>query len=328
MTRNKLYSSILLLLLVPFAMRAQVDITRDAYSVVQNATTEIICESATSALQKESYTITILNEKGRDAAHFFCMCDKFRSLRKFSGEITDPTGKVIRKIKKSDLQMTEYSSGLTSDDYTYYYECNLPRYPLTIKYEWEVKCKDGLIAYPNFVPQKMYNQSVVKAVYSLRTPPNMPTRYRAINIRTDITQKTTPDGNTLTEASIGPIAALEYEPFGASLSERIPRIYFSPGQFIFDGIQGDMSTWQSYGAWQNSLLTGRDQLAEPIKTKLRELTAHCTTPREKVQAIYNYLATTTRYVSIQLGIGGLQPIAAADSGLLMSSVNSLSDITQ
>lgn len=63
MTRNKLYSSILLLLLVPFAIRAQVDITRDAYSVVQNATTEIICESATSALQKESYTITILNEK-------------------------------------------------------------------------------------------------------------------------------------------------------------------------------------------------------------------------------------------------------------------------
>ena len=50
MTRNKLYSSILLLLLVPFAIRAQVDITRDAYSVVQNATTEIICESATSAL--------------------------------------------------------------------------------------------------------------------------------------------------------------------------------------------------------------------------------------------------------------------------------------
>ena len=69
-----------------------------------------------------------------------------------------------------------------------------------------------------------------------------------------------------------------------------------------------MSTWQSYGAWQNSLLTGRDQLAEPIKTKLRELTAHCTTPREKVQAIYNYLATTTRYVSIQLGIGRLQRI--------------------
>lgn len=54
MTRNKLYSSILLLLLVPFALQAQVDITRDAYSVVQNATTEIICESATSALQKES----------------------------------------------------------------------------------------------------------------------------------------------------------------------------------------------------------------------------------------------------------------------------------
>ena len=141
MIKNRLYNSILTLLLFPFVVQAQADTDRNAYSIVQDATTEIICESTSSALRKESYTITILNEKGRDTAHFFCVCDKFTSLRKFSGEITDANGKVIRKIKKSDLQMSEYSSGLTSDDYTYYYECNLPRYPLTIKYEWEVKYK-------------------------------------------------------------------------------------------------------------------------------------------------------------------------------------------
>lgn len=67
-----------------------------------------------------------------------------------------------------------------------------------------------------------------------------------------------------------------------------------------------------YGEWQYKLLDGRDELTEPFRNKLHGLTAHCSTDREKVKAIYDYLAKTTRYVSIQLGIGGLQPIAASD----------------
>lgn len=312
MIKNRLYNSILTLLLFPFVVQAQADTDRNAYSIVQDATTEIICESTSSALRKESYTITILNEKGRDTAHFFCVCDKFTSLRKFSGEITDANGKVIRKIKKSDLQMSEYSSGLTSDDYTYYYECNLPRYPLTIKYEWEVKYKDGLICYPTFRPQKAYNQSVVNATYRLYTPAGNPARYRMVNMKTEVKQEVTSKGDILTEVSSGPMTAIEYEPFGLSFAERLPRIHFSPKLFTFDGTQGDRVPGNLTVSGQNSLLTGRDQLAEPIKLKLRELTAGCNTPREKVQAVYNYLAETTRYVSIQLGIGGLQPIAASD----------------
>ena len=79
-----------------------------------------------------------------------------------------------------------------------------------------------------------------------------------------------------------------------------------------------MSNWQKYGEWQYRLLDGRDLLTEPFRAKLHELTAHCTTDRDKVKAIYDYLAKTTRYVSIQLGIGGLQPLpppmfAARDS---------------
>ena len=63
MIKNRLYNSILTLLLFPFVVQAQADTDRNAYSIVQDATTEIICESTSSALRKESYTITILNEK-------------------------------------------------------------------------------------------------------------------------------------------------------------------------------------------------------------------------------------------------------------------------
>lgn len=306
---NKVYCT--LLLLFTLTVQAQ-DIKQNAYSIVNNASTEMICESPTSAIRKESYTITILNEKGRDAAHFSCMCDKFSSLHRFGGEILDTNGKSIRKIKKSELKMTEYSSGLTSDDYLYYYECNIPSYPFTIKYEWEVKYKDGLIVYPVFAPQDRYNQSVEQATYRLLTPAGSPCRYRTINTQITVKQENTIEGYLLTEASFGPLAAIESEPFGPSISELLPRVYFAPNRFSYDGSQGEMSTWKEYGTWQNGLLAGREVLPEPVKAKLHEMVAACSTPREKVQVIYNHLAATTRYVSIQLGIGGLQPIAAAD----------------
>ena len=61
MTRNKLYSSILLLLLVPFALQAQVDITRDAPFLMKRdgtlhtsfvcVTSFVLCENSPERLQ-------------------------------------------------------------------------------------------------------------------------------------------------------------------------------------------------------------------------------------------------------------------------------------
>nr|WP_252197837.1 hypothetical protein [Bacteroides ovatus] len=117
------------------------DILKDANSVIVEARTEVLCKSMTQSIEKESLTITILNRKGLEAAHFFCGCDMFRSLQKFSGEIINADGQSVRKIKKSELQKSEYSSSLSTDDYFYFYECNYPSLPFTVKYEWEVKCK-------------------------------------------------------------------------------------------------------------------------------------------------------------------------------------------
>ena len=222
------------------------------------------------------------------------------------------SGNVIRKIKKSELKITEYSDGLVSDDYYYFFEYTPSRYPVTITYEWEIKNSDGLIGYPSFVPQKSYNQSVAQASYRILTPADNPCRYRAINMQAEVRQQQTADGNWLTEVKVQSLPAIKKEPYSPSLSELLPRIYFTPLNFSFERTKGSMESWQSYGEWQYQLLSGRDQLPSTLKEELEKRTASCNTPYEKIAAIYQYLASTTRYVSIQLGIGGLQPIAAAD----------------
>lgn len=288
-----------------------VALKENAYSIVLNNQIDFVCESETDAVKKETFTVTIQNEKGKDAGNFIIMCDKFSSLSKFSGEVHDQTGKLIRKIKKSELQMSEYSSGLTTDDYTYSYECSAASYPYTVKYEWEIKYKGGLINYPSFLPQDRLNQSVVEATYRLHHPAGSTYRYKALNTDAKMQTTTTAEG-LCEEITFKGLKALEQETYGPSLRRLLPRVYLAPNTFVFDGNQGDMSNWKSYGIWQYGLLADRDVLPPAFKEKLLSLTANCSTDKEKVKVIYDYLAANTRYVSIQLGIGGLQPAPAMD----------------
>ncbi len=298
-----LYSSILL---------SQDNLEKNAYSIIDNHSIEFICESNTSAVKKESLTVTILSPKDKSAAEFLCMCDKFTSLRKFSGEMMDKFGNTIKKIKKSDLQLSEYSSGLTSDDYVYFYETSLPFYPITIKYEWEIKYKNGLIGFPTFIPQSRYNQSVKKSSYKFVSSPDINCRYKEVNIENAVKETFLPNNTICFEATIENLMAIEREVIGAELIQLVPIIHFSPTDFYFDGSKGNISTWQSYGAWLDGLQQDRLTLPEPLKEKITELTKDCKTDRDKVKALYDFLAASTRYVSIQLGIGGLQPFAASE----------------
>ena len=51
----------------------------------------------------EKIILTILNEKGKDYAHFRYPGDKYRTLKSFSGAMYDASGKLQRKFKRSDI---------------------------------------------------------------------------------------------------------------------------------------------------------------------------------------------------------------------------------
>ncbi len=52
-------------------------------------------------------------------------------------------------------------------------------------------------------------------------------------------------------------------------------------------------------------------MPEQLKIKVKELTRGLTTTEQKAKAIYEYVQSKTRYVGIQLGIGGWQPFPAS-----------------
>ena len=284
---------------------------KNAYAVIRFSNTGFDYKSEISGTEKHSIAITVLEKKGKDLSDFKCYGDKFTELKSFSGILYDADGKLLRKFKMSDVRSTEYSSELASDAKSYYFECETPSFPFTVHYEYELSCKKGILAFPTFHPQTNWNLSVEKAVFSLILPSNVEFQSKAINMNakpTEITEK----GNIRYEWTVENLNAIEPEDFSPGIEVYAPELFTNPKSFIYDGVPGIITDWDAMGKWQYNLNRDRNILTDNTKAKILELTKDAKSDREKVKILYDYLGQTTRYVSIQLGIGGLQPIAAAE----------------
>jgi len=284
---------------------------KNAYGVIRFSTTEFEYKSATLGVEKCTKAITILDKKGKDMADFHYSGDRFRELKDFSGKLYDANGILLRKFKMSEVKTTEWSNSLASDAKLYYFSCETPSFPFTILYEYEVGWKNGILSFPAFYPQSNHNLSIEKAGYRLIIPENSEYRSQSVNMNSEPV-KATVKGVTSYEWEVSNLCAIEQESFDPDIDTFVPLLYIGPKYFIYDDVPGDITDWASLGKWQYGLIKNRDLLTDETKNRVIVLTKDAKTDREKVKILYDYLGQTTRYVSIQLGIGGLQPIIAAE----------------
>lgn len=282
------------------------------YSVVESDETQVSLHTTKNMVCKRKRVVTVLHEKGKETANFHSSYnEKMSALRKFKGIVMDSNGRVIREIKKSDLMRTEYSKELASDVFHYIYEYFPSQYPYTISYEWEENYMDAILGFPVFLPQQSYNQEVKHSSYNLLVPGDMDCRFKQMNCNVEITQESVEKGKKRFSFQLSDLPALVKEPYAPEVKSLFPHVYSVPCVFNFEKTSGKMENWQTYGLWLYSLLEGRGDLPKELVEKIKGMTANCINDYERVKVVYDYLEATTRYVSIQLGIGGLQPALAA-----------------
>ena len=71
-------------------------------------------------------------------------------------------------------------------------------------------------------------------------------------------------------------------------------------------------TWDEVGQWYAGLERDRIVPDAKVRAKVEELVRGRTTDKEKIEALYDYVAKNFRYVSLSLGQGRYQPHAASD----------------
>ncbi len=295
---------------LPFP-EASEELKKDALGIIRYENCTFILKDLTYGVEKVTRQITILDNKGLDFANIEISLDKYRKLKNFSGEIILESGKVFKKIGKSDLRTTEISNELASDESTTYYSCSSPSYPFTFSYTYEIEWKNGITTFPIFAPM-LPEISVQKSTQSIIFPKKIKIRYKGNDVA-PAPVKTEKDNDSIYTWAVENIPAIVREPLSPPFYTLTPFVRIAPSAFYLDGIEGDMSTWKSTGIFLTKLMEGRKELPDAIKAKVKEMV--CDNKRETVQRIFEYFQNSTRYVSIQLGIGGYQPFEASEVAL-------------
>lgn len=256
------------------------------------------------------YVITVLDGNGDKYAALLEVYDKLREIRSIRGTLYDAAGKQVKKLKQSDIQdLGGIDNGSLMTDnrlkkHAFYY--NL--YPYTIEYEVETRYNCTFF-FPKWIPQTGEDIAVEQSRMMVQVPQNYNLRYRSFRYTGD-PQVVTEKNTRIYTWEAKQLMALPDETAAPEWERRTTAVWLAPGAFEMERYKGTMNSWEEFGRFVYALNQGRDQLPEPVKQKVRQLTEGLSDPGEKVKQLYRYLQQHTRYVSVQLGIGGWQTFDA------------------
>lgn len=263
------------------------------------------------SLDKASLSVhkifTVVNEEGKRALMFFEYTTKFITLDDVEIRVYDSTGKQTGKFKKKDMSSTITGEGLIEEGNVTYYRIPTTSYPVTVDIKYEEKLKSTLfIPYYRFID---LNEGVVETNYTAKIPAEIGLRYKAKN--TSVEPVITDEGKyKVYKWTVKNLAPIEYEEGSVGVRSRYPHVTIVPDHFSHYGFQGDFTSWKSFGSWLNELYTGLDALPDNRRSFFAQLVKDVPDEKEKIKRIYKYMQENFRYVSIQLGIGGLRPFSA------------------
>lgn len=311
----------LIFLFVTFISSAQ-----ENYSIA-NLTAELIEKSNSVIIQQnirviiddyddmtihEDKIITILNEKGMSALDAYASYDKSTKIRNLEVTIYNALGSEIKTFKERDfMDVSAVSSvSLYTDNRVKYLEYTPASYPVTIHFEKETKTSNTAFI-KSFTPYTNYYQSIKSSTFRIENNSGIVLRFSENGFMEGVSIEN--ENPNLLTYSVSNLPSISREVYSPSFETFTPKVMFALQTFELEGEKGEVSNWQEFGLWQHeNLLKGLDQLPESTISEIKLLTQNFETTIEKAKAIYEYVQNNTRYISVQIGLGGWKPISAKE----------------
>lgn len=285
----------------------------NANSVIRDMETKVEMRDINQVTISVKKVVTVWNKNGDTKAELALHYDKSTVIQRIKGQMLNAFGDLTYKFSLSDFNdESAVSNGSLYIDYRVkYYVPRVISYPYTIIYEYELRNKQNLIL-PDWYANPYADQSVESNKYVFISKPGDEVRIKASNYPGKAEEFSDEKTKTYTwQLSNKP--AMKKESFAPDPDDYKTSVKIAAKQFSYYGYKGSYQNWEELGKWvYDDLIKNRQQLPESAIQEVKELVKGINDDREKAKKIYEYVQKKTRYISVQIGIGGFQPMPAAE----------------
>ncbi|RIV38230.1 DUF3857 domain-containing protein [Flagellimonas lutimaris] len=287
-------------------------VRQNADAVVRLDKMDVVIRSKDQMEVNSKRVVTVFNEEGNEHVQAYAFYEKKDKVSAIEAIIYNAQGEVIKKIKKRDfLDQSAIGGGtLYSDSRVLVMRYTPNQYPYTVKFTKEYSTPNTAFA-PNWMFLDDYRVGTERSEFSFTVECGIPFRNKEENFGPyQIETEATTQGISYKAKNL---KALEREPLSPAFRDFAPQVKIALNEFHLEGVDGKAKSWQELGRWMNDeLLQGRDDLDDGTIQYVKNLVKGVSDPLEKTRIIYKYVQENTRYISVQLGIGGWMPISALD----------------
>jgi transglutaminase-like putative cysteine protease len=288
------------------------NLKQDAHSVVLFNNIDIQLNSSKSIIYTVQHAVTVLNNLGNENRYVAIPYDPSRRIKKVTTIVYDAVGNEIKKVKNKEYKdISQVDSGtLFDDNRMLYFEYIPSTYPYTIYYEYEIESSNTAFI-PNWNPLLEFETGLIAASYKINYEKNLSLTVHEKNFKEFNIEKSENDQQLFYK--ISNIEPISKEPLSVSLKKIMPTVKVASNKFFLEGKEGEASNWLELGKWEyENLYSNIGNLPQATVDKIKMLVKDAKSDLEKAKIIYQYVQDKTRYISVQVGIGGLKPMLAAD----------------
>lgn len=287
------------------------EMKENANSIILEKVSSVFIEKKDKVLYKNKKIILILNEQGFGSQDFSEFYDKSIKIKDIGVKVYNTFGAKTIEFKRGDFSDSSVADGVSvfNDNRTLTLSYKPISYPIIIEFYSEVESKNtaflrGWDLYDNL------NESCLITTFNLENNSGIKLNYYQKNLdKFNINKSFSNDKVTFEARNLLAFRPEQY----ANYSNDFASVKFSLTNANLEGFEFDLSSWANFGKnYYENFLKDNSDISNETKAKLDKVISHSDSKIQKIQKVYKYIQDNTRYVSVQVGVGGWKPMLVSD----------------